>query len=200
MGLRRIDKLIHSHGPAHKPHKVVSAQLEHLWCWDEPRANTQDSPRPGLGGSHHLPPYSILCSSPRGPHPNGFSLPGLPGFPGGSPKIAPTRTPATLEPHNFARRRRIEVRSKAKLQLSSRAFQWYVARCLQLSKSGRFPTFFWSGVKLAVRLPTPSFVHNLCFRCPKSNASPFQASTFQEPSNDIKNATGHCILTHQIGL
>ncbi len=34
--------------------------------------DTQDSPRPGLGGSHHLPPYSILCTSPRGPHPNGF--------------------------------------------------------------------------------------------------------------------------------
>jgi len=25
MGLRRIDKLIHSHRPAHNPHKVVSA-------------------------------------------------------------------------------------------------------------------------------------------------------------------------------
>ncbi len=37
MGLGRIDKLIHSHGPAHNPHKVVSAQLEHLWCWDSHR-------------------------------------------------------------------------------------------------------------------------------------------------------------------
>ncbi len=34
--------------------------------------DTQDSPRPGLGGSHHLPPYSIFCTSPQGPHPNGF--------------------------------------------------------------------------------------------------------------------------------
>ncbi len=34
--------------------------------------NSQDSPWPGLGGSHHLPPYSILCVSPRGLHPNGF--------------------------------------------------------------------------------------------------------------------------------
>ncbi len=34
--------------------------------------NTQDSPRPGLGGSHHLPPYSIFCASPQGPHRNGF--------------------------------------------------------------------------------------------------------------------------------
>ncbi len=31
---------------------------------------TQDSPWPGLGGSHHLPPYSILCSSSRDLHPN----------------------------------------------------------------------------------------------------------------------------------
>ncbi len=34
--------------------------------------DTQDSPWPGLGGSHHLPLYNILCTSPRGPHPNGF--------------------------------------------------------------------------------------------------------------------------------
>jgi hypothetical protein len=27
---------------------------------------------PELGGSHHLPPYNILCASPRHPHPNGF--------------------------------------------------------------------------------------------------------------------------------
>ncbi len=34
--------------------------------------DTQDSSRPGLGGNHHLPPYSILCSSPRRLHPNGY--------------------------------------------------------------------------------------------------------------------------------
>ncbi len=34
--------------------------------------DTQDSPRPRLGGSHHLPPYSILCDSSRSPHPNGY--------------------------------------------------------------------------------------------------------------------------------
>jgi hypothetical protein len=31
-----------------------------------------DSPRPELGGSNHLPPYSILCVCPRHLHPNGF--------------------------------------------------------------------------------------------------------------------------------
>jgi len=33
--------------------------------------DTQDSPRPIFGGSHHLPPYSILCSSPPRLHLNG---------------------------------------------------------------------------------------------------------------------------------
>ncbi len=31
-----------------------------------------DSPRPGFGGSHHLPPYSILRIAPPHLHPNGF--------------------------------------------------------------------------------------------------------------------------------
>ncbi len=99
----------------------------------------QDTPRPGLGGSHHLPPYSILCDSPGSPHPNGFSLPGLPR---GSPEIPPTGTPGILRAHNFLCKAPIATRSEEKLQPSSRAFQRYVARRLQLSKSGRFPTFF----------------------------------------------------------
>ncbi len=42
--------------------------LEHPWCQDESRAtlDSQDSLRPKLGGSHHLPPYSIFCITP--PH------------------------------------------------------------------------------------------------------------------------------------
>jgi hypothetical protein len=103
MGLGRIDKLIHSHGPAHNPHKVVGAPL--VLGPATGNTDTQDSPRPGLGGSHHLPPYSILCDSSRDPHPNGFSLPGLP----------PCGIPGTLKPHNFASRPRIEVQSKEKL-------------------------------------------------------------------------------------
>jgi hypothetical protein len=31
-----------------------------------------DSPRPGLGGSYHLPPCNILCVHPQRLHPNGF--------------------------------------------------------------------------------------------------------------------------------
>jgi len=52
--------------------KLFNVYLEHFRCYHEPRAssNSQDSPRPRLGGSHHLPHYSILCAWPRDQHPN----------------------------------------------------------------------------------------------------------------------------------
>ncbi len=74
--------------------------------------DTLDSPWLELGGSHHLPPYNILCGWPQSLHLNGFSLLG---FPSGSPEIAPNGIPATLEPHNFASRPRIKMRFEAKL-------------------------------------------------------------------------------------
>jgi hypothetical protein len=68
-GLGRLTSKSITHTVLHKPNnKLVNAQLEHLWCTDEPQANTnsQDSPWLELGGSHHLPPYSILCAWPWG--------------------------------------------------------------------------------------------------------------------------------------
>jgi len=75
-GLRILISKSITHTDLHKlNNKLVSAQFEHLWCTDKPRANinsqdSQDSPRPKLGGSHHLPPYIILCAWPQGQHPN----------------------------------------------------------------------------------------------------------------------------------
>jgi hypothetical protein len=72
-GLGRLTSKLITHTDLKKPNnKLVSVQLEHLWCTYKPRTNTdsQDSPRPGLGGSHHLPPYNILYAWPRGQHPN----------------------------------------------------------------------------------------------------------------------------------
>ncbi len=74
--------------------------------------DTLDASRLGLGGSHHLPLYSIFCGWPWSLHPNGFSLPGLPS---GSFEIASVGTPATLEPHNFVRRPMIDMQFEAKL-------------------------------------------------------------------------------------
>jgi hypothetical protein len=83
------------HGPASKTnHKLVSSHSGTPLVSGQTMGNLDslDSPRPELGGSHHLPPYSILYSSPRRLHPNGtfsrdfqsgiailsrFALPGL---------------------------------------------------------------------------------------------------------------------------
>ncbi len=62
------------HGPASKSnHKLVRIHFAPFWCWDKPRATLEslDSSQLGLGGSHHLPPYSILCVALREPHLNG---------------------------------------------------------------------------------------------------------------------------------
>ncbi len=76
------------HDPASKTNpKLVRTHSAPFWCWDKPRAtlDSLDSPRPGLRGSHHLPPYSILCVTPREPHPNGtFSWDSQ----GGVPKLS----------------------------------------------------------------------------------------------------------------
>ncbi len=141
MGLGRMTSTYSLTRNYTKPNnKLVNALLEHFWCQDKPRvdSNSQDSPRPKLGGSHHLPLYIILCASPRGPHPNGIFVPGL-SF--GSLEIPKVVTPTTLGPNNFVCKPLIEMRSKTKLQPSSITFQRYVACHLNARKSGRFPTF-----------------------------------------------------------
>jgi len=85
--------------------KLVSAWLEHFWCTDKSRAytNSQDLARLRLGGSHHLPLYSILSTWPQGLHSNVILS--------WDNKI---ETLATLESHNFLCRPLIEVRFEAK--------------------------------------------------------------------------------------
>ncbi len=54
--------------------KLVSTPSEPLLVLGQATGNTNslDSPQPKLGGSHHLPPYSILCVTLPHPHSNGF--------------------------------------------------------------------------------------------------------------------------------
>ncbi len=73
IGLQRVTSRSIIHIDLYKPNNMlVSAQLEHFWCMDSSRTNidSQDSPRFGFEGNHHLPPYSIFCAWPRGQHPN----------------------------------------------------------------------------------------------------------------------------------
>ncbi len=141
MGLRRVDKFHSLTWACIQPTQNGQCIVESPLVLGRTIGNTDtlDSPWPELEGSHHFPPYSILCDQPRSLHPNGFSLPRLPS---GSFEIMPNGIPAILEPHNFAIKLWIVMRSKAQLQLLSRAFQRYVACPLQPNKLGRFQTFF----------------------------------------------------------
>jgi hypothetical protein len=126
----------------------------------------QDSPRPELGGSHHLPSYSILCVCPQDQHPF------VPGLPSGSPKILTSRTPTTSGAHNFVCRPLIEMRSKAKFIL-----------CQELSNNMSHTTYTWGdwGGVIESQISNnfdPSFGHNLCFKCPNGSCEPIQTFSF----------------------
>ncbi len=82
--------------------------------------DTQDPPRPGLGGSHHLPPYSILCDAPQRLHPNGsFSQDSRPGV----LKFRPVGLPGLWSPITL----RADLGSKCDLKQSC-------SSCRELSK------------------------------------------------------------------
>ncbi len=75
----------------------------------------QNSPRPEFGGSHHLPPYSILCVTPRGLHSNGsFSRDSQVGVPKLS-RNCHGWSPRTLNAHNSRLQSLIVTRSQPKL-------------------------------------------------------------------------------------
>ncbi len=124
-----------------------------------------DSPRPGLRGSHHLPPYSILCVSPPHLHPNGtfsrdsksgvlklsqFGLPGLWAF----------------------------ITSRSKLR-SGRGLKQSCSSPWELSKGVSHFTcthrdrvdsrLLVVGSQTASLTPGPPFAHNLCCKCPNGS-------------------------------
>jgi len=123
--------------------------------------DTQDSPRPGLGGSHHLPPYSILCTSLRRLHPNGFfsrdSQVGVPKL----SRVGVLKLWELISPD-------CKVRSRQSLRQSCSSRR-ELSNCMSHSR-------IWCREEIDSRLlvvgsqigsltPAPSFGHNLCFRC-----------------------------------
>ncbi len=116
-------------------HKVISAQLEHFWCQDEPRAiwihKTYHGPDLGEATTFPFRVCFVLL------HESHIQMT----FCLGSPEIPKVGPPVTLGPHNFACKPPIEMRFKAKLQPLLRSFQRYVAFHLHIRKLGRFLTF-----------------------------------------------------------
>ncbi len=134
--------------------------------------DTQDSPRPGLGGSHHLPPYSRLWTSPQGPHPNGFSLPGLPRDSHvGVPKSRQLRLPGLWS--LITLRADFESKCGMKQSCSSRRELFNSMSHVVYSQVNRVDSrLFLVGSQTSNLTPGPSFGHNLCFICPNVQCEP----------------------------
>ncbi len=122
----------------------------------------QDSPRLGLGGSHHPPPFSILCSFALRLHPNGsfsrdsqggvpklsrFGLPGLWAFITSRPKL---RLGRGLNQSCSSPRELFNAMS----HLRCKRWEEVDSRLLVV------------GSQTVSLTPGPSFAHNLGCRCP----------------------------------
>jgi hypothetical protein len=131
------------------------------------RGNTDslDSPRPRLRGSHDLPPYSILCVSPRHLHPNGFLSRDSQG---GVSKLSRFRLPPlcgviTLYPN---------LRLGWGLKQTC-SFRWWLfngvphSTCMHWGRANSRLLVVES--QTASLTPGLSFNHNLCCRCPNGS-------------------------------
>jgi len=130
--------------------------------------NTQDSPRPGLAGSQHLPPYSILCDSPQSPHPNGyFSRDSRAGI----PKSRQMGLPGLWSLITL----RADLRSRCGLKQSCSSRR-ELSKAMSYSRIGHRKKvdsrLFVVGSQIGSSTPGPSFGHNLCFRCPNEQCEP----------------------------
>jgi hypothetical protein len=123
-------------------------------------------------GSHHLPPYSTLCSSRRRWHPNGyFSRDSRVGV----PKLSRVGVPGLWTPISLDCR----VRSQRDLKQScsphqdlSNAVSHSQIGCREEVDSRLLVVGSQNWRTPGSSTPGPSFGHNLCFRCPNEQCEP----------------------------
>jgi len=121
-----------------------------------------DSPRPGLGGSHHLPPYSILCDFPPHLHPNGsFSQDSQSGVPKlsrfGLPKLWTLLTPCP----KLGSGRGLNQSCSSRQELSNAMLYSFRRRWEEVDSR-----LLVVGSQTISLSPSPSFAHNLGCKCP----------------------------------
>ncbi len=136
--------------------------------WATGNTDTQDSPRPGLGGSHHLPPYSILCISRRRWHPNGyFSRDSRVGV----PKLSRARVLELWTPISPDCRVRSQLGLKQSCSSHRELFNAVLHSQIGYREEvdSRLLVVGSQTVNLTLDL---SFGHNLCFRCPNEQCEP----------------------------
>jgi hypothetical protein len=131
--------------------------------------DSQDLPRPELGGSHHLTFYSILYAWPWEQHPNvilsrDFGNLGVSKFP--KLRLPQLWGPITLRA--YLQLRWILKQSCSPHQNLSKGI-WH-ATCTQ----GNWSDLWLLVVRSQVTNLTPdlSFGHNLCFKCPNGSCEP----------------------------
>ncbi len=127
--------------------------------------DTQDSPWPELGGSHHLPPYSILYNAPRGLRPNAL-------FPG-TPKLESRNCPEIVPVGVLGLWELItpdcRVRSQRGPNKSCSPRRDLSNDVLHSQFGGRkevYSRLLMIGSQTGSLTPGPSFAHNLGCRCP----------------------------------
>ncbi len=138
-----------------------------------------DSPRPGLGGSHHLPPYSILCSSARGLHPNGsFSQDSQSGVPKLSQFGLPRLWAFITSRPELGSGRGLNQSCSSRRELFN-AMSHY---CCRRWEEVDFRLLV-VGSQTANLTPGPSFAHNLGCKCPHGSCEAildiYTSRTFQ---------------------
>jgi hypothetical protein len=138
-----------------------------------------DSPRPKLGGSHHLPPYSIICVTPPHPHPNGFYSRDSQG---GVSKLSRFGLPRLWELITLGSDLRLGLGHKQTC-ISSQELSNGVSHSICTHQDQVDSRLFVVGSQTANLTPGPSLDHNLCCICPNGSceaifhiytSSPFQ--------------------------
>jgi len=146
---------------------LIRNHSAHFQCWDKPQAtlDSPNSPRPGFGGSHHLPPYSILYSSPPHLHPNGsFSRDSQSGVPKLSRFGLPRLWAFIISRPKFGSGWGLNQSCSSPWELSKGVSHspythrdWVDSRLLVVRSQTTSLT------------PGPSFDHNLCCKCPNGS-------------------------------
>jgi hypothetical protein len=130
--------------------------------------DTQDSPRPGPRGSHHLPPYSILCSSRQRWHPNGhFSRDSRVGVPKLS-RVGVPRLWTPISPNYRVRSQRgLKQSCSPRRELANAVLHSQIG-----CREGIDSRLLVVESQIASFTPGPSFAHNLRFRCRNEQCEP----------------------------
>jgi len=146
---------------------LVRTHSAPFWCWDKPRATLDsfDSPRPGLKGSHHLPPYSIFYSSPPHLRPNGsFSRDSQSGVPKLS-RFELSGLWALITSHpEFGSRQGLNQSCSSLQELFNNMSHFTCTHRNRVNSR-----LLVVGSQIASLTFGPSFDHNLCCRCPNGS-------------------------------